>query len=459
MQEQAIINALLHNERYCRGVIPHIKPEYFADGSYQEIFKLISEYINKYSCLPTKEAIIVELNEKKLAEGIHEDALKAVQYSNDEGNAYEWLMDMTEKWAQDRAIYNGIMRSINILDGKDKHLDKGAIPNLLSEALGVCFDTRMGHDYFEDAEAQWEYYRNPENKVSFSIDIMNQVTKGGVTRKTLSIVMAGINVGKTTWLINMAKSYMAQGLNVVYFTLEIGEEVLRERSDVSMMEINFDEMRALEKTPYMNRIKKIEEKTKGKFNIKEFAGGTVHVGHLRHYLNELKAKKGWVPDVIIVDYLTLLLSAQLPRSAKADTNSYYTTVTEELRSLMKEFNAIGWSAAQFNRGGQDADDVGMGDTGLSIGIQATSDFTVAFISPDELGKLGKALGKVLKNRFANKQAIGKFLIGLDNDRQSFHDLDEAEQKAAMDQDEFATFQKIKKPTPTSSKATDWSFGS
>lgn len=458
MQERAIINALLYNERYCRGVVHHIKKEYFADGSYQEVFTLISEYIGKYGSMPTKEAIIVELDDKKLSEGIHEEAMKIVQYATDEGSDYQWLMDITEKWAQERAIYNGIMRSINILDGKDKLMDKGGIPTLLSEALSICFDNRMGHNYFEDAEAQWEYYRNPLNKVAFSLDILNQLTKGGVTRKTLSIVMAGINTGKTTWLIQMAKDYLQQGLNVVYFTLEIGEEVLRERCDVSMFDMNFDEMRALEKTPYMNRINKIEDKTKGKFVIKEFPGGTVHVGHLRHFLNELKIKKGIVPDVIIVDYLTLLLSAQLPKSSKSDTNSYFTSVTEELRALAKEFNCIIWSAAQFNRGGQDADDVGMADTGLSIGIQATSDLTIAFMAPEELAKVGKALGKVLKNRFANKQTIGKFLIGLDNDKQKFFDLDESEQRAAMDESEFDTYSKQNKPTPTSKKATDWSFG-
>ncbi len=458
MQEQAIINALMFNERYCRAVLPHIKKEYFPEAYQQEVFDLIFNYVNKYNNIPTKEALMVEMSEKKMSEGIYEDAVKLVQYAENSGSEYDWLMDTTEKWAQDRAIYNGIMRSINIIDGKDKHLDKGAIPSMLSEALSVCFDTRLGHDYFEDAEAQWEYYRNPQNKIAFSLDIMNMVTKGGVTRKTLNVVMAGINVGKTTWLINMAKSYLLQGLNVVYFSLEIGEDTITERSDVSMMEMRFDEMRALEKTPYLNRIKKIQEKTSGRFNIKEYPPGSIHVGHLRHYLNELKLKKNFKVDVIIVDYITLLASAHLPKSSKSDTNSYFTSVAEELRALAKEYNAILWTAAQFNRGGQDADDVGMGDTGLSIGIQATSDFTVAFMAPEEIAKLGKALGKVLKNRYANKMAIGKFLIGLDNDKQAFSDLDESEQRAVMEKDELEALEKIKKPTPLSNKATDWQFG-
>lgn len=458
MQEQVILNALLHNDRYCRKVLPYIKPEYFSDGGYQEVFNLINSFVGKYNCLPTKEALLVELGNKNLGEGLYESATQIVQFAQDESNDLDWLLDSTEKWAQERAVYNGIMRSISILEGKEKKLDKHAIPTILSEALGVCFDSRIGHDYFDQAEEQWDYYHNVENKVPYNIEIMNKITKGGNTRKTLSVVMAGINVGKTTWLINMAQNYLDQGLNVIYFTLEVAEEVIRERSDVCFFGTTFDELRALDKIPYMNRVKSIRDKTRGQFIIREFPGSTVHVGHFRHVLNELKLKKGFKPDVIIVDYLSLMLSSIMPPSAKADSNTYFTSVTEELRALMKEYEAIGWTAAQFNRGGQDADDVTMSDTGLAIGIQATADFTVAFMAPEEIAKMGKALGKVLKNRFANKQTIGRFMIGLDNDRQKYMDVDASEQRAVMEDGEYEAFSKSKVPTPASPKAMDWSFG-
>lgn len=249
--------------------------------------------------------------------------------------------------------------------------------------------------------------------------------------------------GKTTFLINMAEAYMAMGLNVLYFTLEVSENVIRERTDVCIFDMNFDEVQALEKIQYLNRINTLRNKTSGELIIREFASGSIHVGHIRHVVNELKTKRGIKPDVIIVDYLTLLLSSLMHPSAKSDSNTYFTSVAEELRGLMKELECVGWTATQFNRGGQDKDDVGMSDTGLSIGIQATSDFSVAFMSPEELAKIGKALGKVLKNRYANKQTIGKFLIGLDNDKQAFFDLDEEEQKQVMENSELDALKSIK----------------
>lgn len=453
--EQTILSALIFYEPYARKVIPHLKADYFPDEPQKLLFGMINGYVNKYNNLPTKEALFVELSETKMSEQIHASVKQLIQYSCDPNTNLDWLFDRTEAWALERSVYNGIVESMDILDGRNNKKDKHAIPQILQNALSVCFQAKVGHDYFDDAEKQWDYYHNVENKIPFSLEIMNKVTKGGCTRKTLNFVMAGINVGKTTWLINMAESYLSQGLNVLYVTLEVAEEVIRERFDVCAFDMNFDQLRALEKTPYLNRVKSVRDKTKGNFKIVEFASSTVHVGHIRHVINEIKTKFGWVPDVIIVDYMTLMLSSLMPPSAKADSNTYYTSVSEELRGLMKEFNAIGWSAVQFNRTGQNTDDPNMADTGLSIGIQAVSDFTVAFACPEEIGKLKQAIGKVLKNRYANKQSITRFLVGLDNDRQAFNDVEESEQKQVMDDQEQA----VLKTTPTKSVSVETDFNS
>lgn len=458
--EDTIIGHLMTNERYARKVIPFIENEYFADGPHQEVFKLVKDFVARYNSMPTKEALLVNLGEKQMPDGIHKDTHQLIQFLTPEDNNDEqWLLDITEKYCQEKAIYNGIMAAISILEGNDKKRDKNAIPKILQDALGVCFESRLGHDYFRDAEEQWDYYHNVMNKIPFDLDIMNRVTKGGVTRKTLNIVQAGINVGKTTWLINMAETYLNRGLNVAYFTLEVAEEVIRERSDVCFNDVTFDELRKQDKGTYLKNIQALRNKTKGEFKIKEFGASSAHVGHFRHTLNEMKVKEGFVPDVIIVDYLTLMLSSLLPPSQKSNTNTYFTSVAEELRGLMKEFNAIGWTAAQFDRHGQDADDVKMGNIAAAIGIAAVADFMVAFMSPEELAPMGKALGKVLKNRYANKQTIGKFMIGLDNDRQAFTDLAAEDQKAAMDESEYDAFNKVQTPTPTSNPTTqDWQFG-
>lgn len=458
--EDTIIGNLIHNERYARKVLPFLQNEYFADGPHQEVFKLVREFVMKYNNMPTREALLVNLDEKSMADGIHKDTHSLITFLEPEPNNDEqWLVDITEKYCQEKAIYNGIMQSIAILEGNDKKHDKNAIPKILQDALGIAFESKLGHDYFKDAEAQWDYYHNVLNKVPFNIDILNRVTKGGVTRKTLSIVQAGINVGKTTFLINMAENYLDKGLNVIYFTLEVAEEVIRERSDVCFNDVGFDELRQQDKATYLKQIQALRDKTKGNFKIKEYGSSAAHVGHFRHHLNELKTKEGFVPDVIIVDYLTLMLSSLLPSSGKSNTNTYFTSVAEELRGLMREFNVIGWTAAQFNRDGQDNDNVGMKDIGGAIGIAAVADFMVAFMSPEEIAKLGKALGKVLKNRFANKQTIGKFMIGLDNDKQAFFDLSAEDQKSVMDQGEIDAYNKVQVPTVTSSIASDWKFGS
>ncbi|ACV50258.1 gp41 DNA primase-helicase subunit [Delftia phage PhiW-14] len=446
-QESLILAGMFSLDRYAKTAIPNITPELFSKPHYRELYRLVVSYYTKYSALPTTSAIAVELESTPMPEGLFNDAVDFLEgMSTQQPINEDWLCERAEKWAQERSIYNAMQTAIEIIDGNHKKYDKGAIPQLIADAFGVTFNKSVGIDYFSTFEEQWEYYQSPDNKIPFSVDVLNRVTKGGAKRKSLNIVMAGINVGKTTWLINMAESYLDQGLNVIYFSLEVDGHTIRERSDVSFMGENFDKVRSLEKHAYMNRGAKLRGKFKGEYVIYDMPASSVHTGHIRHVLNELKMKRGITFDVILVDYITLLNSSCLPPSSKADTNGYYTNVAEELRSLAKEMDAICWTAAQFNRSGQSADDPTMGDTGLSIGIQATSDFTLALAQPDELAKNMQVLCKVLKNRYGNKQSFGKFIMGLDNDLQKFYDVDEEHQKSYMDEADLNDFQQAKKPT-------------
>ncbi len=456
MIEISILSGLINRPDFSTKVMPFIKPDYFPDERQRVLFGLVTNFVTKYGSLPTRESLYVDLSERKMPEGLHDGVkslIAATTQQTETLTELSWLMDSTEKWCQDRAIYNAIMSSVDILEGVDKKRDKHILPKLLQEALAVCFQTSIGHDYFADAEAQWQWYHDPVNKIPFSVDILNKITKNGVTRKTLSLILAGINVGKSTTLISLASDYLDQGLNVLYVTLEVAENVIRERTDVSAMGIGFDELRALEKQQYINRVNNIRNKTQGELIIKEFAPSSVHVGHLRHVVNEIKTKKGWTPDVIMVDYLTLMLSSLIPAAGKGDSNTYYTSVAEELRGLMKEFNCIGWSAAQFNRGGQDADDVTMSDTGLAIGIQATADLSIALMAPEELAKMRQALMKVLKNRFANKQIITRAMVSLDNDLQRLGDVSESEQSSVMDSDEKEAYSQMAKAESSAKAVT------
>lgn len=426
--EQIVLCSLTYRREFASKVINFLKPEYFSDIGQRQAFLLINDFYNKYKAPPSKDSLLINLSNTTLPEAVYEPTATAINalYDDSENNS-EWMFIETEKWAQQRAIYLAMVESLQIVDGKDKKKSKESIIPLLQEALAVRFDNSIGHDYLEDGKAQWDWYQNPAAKIPYLIEIMNKITKGGNTRKTLSVVQAGINVGKTTWLLNMAAGYAKQGLNGIYFTLEIGEEELRERLDVHLFGETSETIRAHDVDPYLNRVRKQKDDGMGDIIVKRFAASTVNVGHLRNVCREYELLYKKKIDFIIVDYITLLNSASLPLSMKADSNYYYTNVAEELRALFIEFNSIGWTAQQFNRGGQDGKDPKLSDSGLSIGVQATSDFTVALVSPNELKLQNKAVGTILKNRFANKAKISKFMIGLDDDLQKFFDMAEGEE--------------------------------
>jgi len=456
--EKIALDALINVDSYSRKVAVYLKDEYFEDQSAREVFKLIRKYVGKYQNLPTKEALAVMLSEEKMPEQMY---IEAATIINDFGTSDtkqdpQFLYDQTEKWAKDRELFLAIMKSIGILNGEDKSLDKNAIPELMTNALSVSFDSRIGHDYFDNTEDQWEYYADPGERIKFDIDILNRVTKGGFKKKTLNVVQMGINVGKTTFLIQLARMMLMQGKNVVYFTMEVAEEVIRERTDVGLMGITFDQLHALEKQQYFNRVDKLREKTQGTLIIKEFAANTAHAGHFRHVLNEIKLKKGIKIDMVCVDHLTLVASSRLPSSAASNSNLYYTSVAEELRALGKEFDLPVWSASQFTRAGQRSENIGIDDTGLAIGIPATADFMMACMQPEEMAPQNKIICKILKNRYAGKHKIGKFIMGSDPDLQIFYDVDLKEQQTVMSEDEVSTLHSTVTQT-TSQTVGEWKF--
>lgn len=428
--ENLLLSTLIYAPQFANKVINFIEPDYFTDIGQRNTFKLINHFYKKYKAPPTKDALLINLSNTNLPEAIYDPTSVAIQMlyrPEDEISNLDWTFDETEKWAQERALYIAMSTSLAVMNGEDNSVAKTGIPSMIQKALAIRFDQSIGHDYIDDAQKQWEYYQNPANKIPYKLDCMNKVTQGGNTRKTLSIVQAGINVGKTTWMLNMAADYAKQGLDGIYFTLEIAEEVLRERLDVRLFGENSEQIRAHDSFAYMNRVKKIKDENFGRVVVKQFAASSAHVGHLRHVCQEFEVKHGKKPDFIMVDYLTLLNSSVLHPSTKSDSNTYFTNVAEELRGLMIEMDAIGWSAQQFNRSGQDEKDPKLSNSGLSIGVQATADFTLALVSPNELKQQGKAIGIVLKNRFANKMHIPKFALGINDDLQIFFDLPEGEE--------------------------------
>lgn len=459
MFERICLQSLVNIFPYTKKVLPHINPEYFGDEAERVVFNMIKGYVGKYNVPPTKEALAIILSDTPMNEMLFERTKEVIQdLDAPMTQDIKFLTDKTEQWAQERALINAVTRSISIIDGTDKKLDKNAIPGILTEALGVSFDSSIGHDYFADAEKQWEYINADDTRFAFAQDTLNRVTKGGVGKKTLNIVQAGINVGKTTFLIDQAAHWLEQGKNVVYFTLEVAENVIRLRSDVRLMGLEFDGISSLGKTDFTGRVNNLRNKTKGEFIIKEFPTGTAHVGHFRHVLDELKMKKGFSPDVIIVDYLTIMASSKLPASAKSNSNTYFTSVAEELRGLGVEYDVPIWTATQFGRSGQTADDVDMTDLALAIGIANTADFMVAFMQPEQMAKDDRVIGKVLKNRYANKSKIGKFIMGLNNDLQKLYDVSMAVQAELMDEDEQAAFKGVEAPKPNeASNLTTWKF--
>ena len=423
--EQVILRNVLTNESYMRKVLPFIKPEYFQ-GVYNQLFKEAGKFVAKYNKLPNLDAFKIEIdNSDKFNDDQYQAAMEIlpnifVQETSDE----KWLEDTTEKWCQDRAIHNAIMESISIIDGKHKSLTKNALPDLLSKALAVSFDTNIGHDYIENVNERYEFYHEDEERIPFDIEFFNDITKGGLPNKTLNIALAGTGVGKSLFMCHCAGNVLVQGKNVLYITMEMAEERIAERIDANLLNIPLDQLQNITKDMLTSKVDEIASRTNGKLIIKEYPTGSAHTGHFRALLNELKLKKNFVPDMIFIDYLNICASSRMKGMGGAiNSYTYIKAIAEELRGLAVEFDVPIVSATQTTRSGYSSSDPGLEDTSESFGLPATADLMFALVSSEELEALGQIMVKQLKNRYNDPNHKKRFAVGIDRSRMRLFDID------------------------------------
>ena len=427
--EQTILRNLLTDEKYMRKVLPFIKPDYF-EGPYRTLFKEAGKFVAKYNKLPTQESFLVELNEHSNLSSDQFTTAVDIASTLFEGDDVdeEWLMDNTEKWCQDRAIYNAVMESITIIDGKHDTLTKNALPELLTKALGVAFDTNVGHDYIENVEERYEFYHTEEDRTPFDLELFNTITKGGVPNKTLNIALAGTGVGKALFMCHVGASALVDGKNVLYITMEMAEERIAERIDANLLNVPIDQLDKMSKDMFTSKIADLARKTTGRLVVKEYPTGSAHSGHFRALLNELKLKKQFVPDIIFIDYLNICASSRMKGMGGAiNSYTYIKAIAEELRGLAVEFDVPIFSATQTTRSGYSNTDVGLEDTSESFGLPATADLMFALISTEELEQQGQIMVKQLKNRYNDPTHHKRFVVGVDRSRMRLFDVDETQQ--------------------------------
>jgi len=432
--EQTILRNLLTDEKYMRKVLPFIKPDYFQ-GVYRILFREAGKYVAKYNKLPNAETFKIELDQSdKLSDEQYNMASDIVpQLFVGEKVDDKWLLDTTEKWCQDRAIYLAIMESISIIDGKHEQLTKGALPDLLTKALGVGFDLKVGHDYVENAEDRYEFYHTEEDRLPFDLEYFNTITKGGVPRKTLNIALAGTGVGKSLFMCHVASSALVQGYNVLYITMEMAEERIAERIDANLLDVPIDQLDKLPKNTFSLKVQDIARKTSGKLIIKEYPTGSAHAGHFRALLNELKLKRQFEPDLIFIDYLNICASSRMKGMGGAiNSYSYIKAIAEELRGLAVEFDLPIFSATQTTRSGYSNSDIGLEDTSESFGLPATADLMFAIMSSEELERCGQLKIKQLKNRYNDPTIHKRFVIGVDRSKMRLYDVEENQQTLTDD---------------------------
>ena len=431
--ERTTLSNLVYNEPYARKVLPFIKPEYFSNRHERVVFEEINKFMEKYGNQPTKEALSIELdNRKDLTDEEFKSILTIVETLSDAQVDMQWLVDTTEKFCKDKAVYNAILNGIQIIEGKDKEHTAEAIPSILSEALAVAFDQNVGHDYVEDGENRYEFYHKKEEKLEFDLDYFNRITKGGIPQKTLNIALAGTGVGKSLFMCHMAASTLMQGKNVLYITLEMAEERIAERIDANLMNITMDDLHELPKKMFTDRLSKIQTKTNGKLIIKEYPTASAHTGHFRSLIKELALKKSFRPDVIFIDYLNICSSSRFKGNANVGSYFYIKAIAEELRGLAVENNVPIMSATQTTRGGYANSDVGLEDTSESFGLPATADLMFALISTEELESLNQIMVKQLKNRYNDPGTNKRFVVGIDRARMKLYDCEQEAQDDIID---------------------------
>mgnify|MGYP001170305229 FL=1 len=432
--EQVILRNILTDDEYTRKVLPFIKPEYF-EGIYRILFRETAKFVTKYNKLPTAEAFKIELDASDRLNGENYTVAMDLipQLFAVEETDSEWLIQNTEKWCQDRAIYNAVMESISIIDGKHETMTKGALPDLLSKALGVAFDTNVGHDYIDNVEDRWDFYNKQEERIPFDLEHFNTITKGGVPNKTLNIALAGTGVGKSLFMCHVASSALTDGKNVLYITMEMAEERIAERIDANLLNVPIDQLETMPKTMFTEKVKQLSSKTSGKLIIKEYPTGSAHAGHFRALLNELKLKRQFEPDIIFIDYLNICASSRMKGMGGAiNSYNYIKAIAEELRGLAVEFDVPIFSATQTTRSGYSNSDVGLEDTSESFGLPATADLMFALISTEELQQLGQIMVKQLKNRYNDPTQNKRFVVGVDRSKMRLFDVDPNEQTLTDD---------------------------
>jgi replicative DNA helicase len=429
--ETTILKNLIYSEEYTRKVLPFIASEYFTDHKDKIVFNHVSDFVNKYKTLPTHEALVINISDsKKLSEKDVRDSIELLNHISQDKNEkseIKWLIEQTEKFCQDRAIYNAIMESVQILDDKSGHISKGEIPKLLSNALGVSFDNHIGHDYINDHDSRYDFYHRQESRIPFDIDLLNKVTKGGLPNKTLSICLAGTGVGKSMFMCHMAASCLSQGHNVLYITLEMAEERIAERIDANLLNVSMADLHTMTKPEYDRKFEVLRTKTHGKLIIKEYPTAAASSLHFRSLLNELHLKKNFVPHIIFIDYLNICSSARIKPGANVNSYSYIKAIAEELRGLAVEFNLPIVSATQTTRSGFTSSDPGLEDTSESFGLPATADFMFALISTEELEQLNQIMIKQLKNRFGDPNHFKRFVVGIDRAKMKLYDAENSAQ--------------------------------
>jgi len=418
---------MLTDDRFMRKVLPFVKPEYF-EGVYRLLFKEVGKYVAKYNRLPTVESFKIEVDQSdSFTDEQYQHAVEIIPniFSSEKVDE-QWLLNTTEKWCQDRAVYNAIMESITIIDGKHKSLTKNALPDILQKALAVSFDTNIGHDYIENVEQRYDFYHEQEERIPFDLDYFNKITKGGLPNKTLNVALAGTGVGKSLFMCHVGAAALTEGKNVLYITMEMSEERIAERIDANLLDVPLDQLESLSKDMLVDRVHRIASKTNGKLIIKEYPTGSAHTGHFRALLNELKLKRNFIPDIVFIDYLNICASSRMKgMGGSINSYTYIKAIAEEIRGLAVEFDVPIVSATQTTRSGYSNSDVGLEDTSESFGLPATADLMFALISNEELASMNQIMVKQLKNRYNDPNMNKRFLINVDRSKMRLSDAEDS----------------------------------
>ena len=430
MIENTVVSNLVYNEDYFRKVYPYIKKDYFEDGNLQKIFDAYSEYVEEYREPPSVEVLKLVIDKRK---DLNEDSYKNVmasldQLKVDEQTDFDWLVSETEKFCQDRDLFNAIRKAILVVDGTESTLGKDALPGLLQDSLSISFDTSVGHDFLEDYEARYDFYHKKEERIPFDIDLLNKITKGGLPRKSMTVLLATTGGGKSLVKCHMAANALLAGKNVLYITMEMAEERISERIDANLLDVTIDEVSEMPRDVYNKRLERIKGKSTGKLVVKEYPTGSAHVGHFRHLLTELRMKRNFKPDIIMIDYLNICASARVKGAAAANSYTLVKSIAEEVRGLAMEYNCSVVTSSQFNRDGYGNSDVDLTNTSESMGITHTADCILGLISSEELDNLGQLMIKQLKNRWGDLSYYRRFVVGIDRAKMQLYNLEESAQR-------------------------------